>query len=332
MPKPINGGVLPLVTDKLDGLTFVAPPKPFPQNPMPHVVESGAGWISVIPYAYTRANVPSVRFSEHDWQWWGETPEGARETIRLAHAAGLKVMLKPQVYIPYHWTGSMDFNGPENWAKWEADYEKYILRFAQLADSMQVELFCIATEFRNSIEKRPLFWQELIQKVRKTYHGKLTYSSNWDDWDKVPFWNDMDYIGLGGYFPLVDAPTPSVDSLRKAWQPIKNRLKAFSQTWGKPILFTEFGYLSVDGCGWQNWELEKGIESRPINEQAQANCFEALFAEFFPESWWAGGFMWKWFPNMQGHEGYPERDYTPQGKLGEKVVRNWYGQTIPGIK
>lgn len=63
---------------------------------------------------------------------------------------------------------------------------------------------------------------------------------------------------------------------------------------------------------------EQGIEERNINEQAQANCFEALFSTFQPEDWWAGGFMWKWFPNMRGHEGYPERDYTPQGKFRRK--------------
>jgi len=26
-------------------------------------------------------------------------------------------------------------------------------------------------------------------------------------------------------------------------------------------------------------------------------------------------------------EGYPERDYTPQGKLGQKVVAKWYDKT-----
>jgi hypothetical protein len=109
-----------------------------------------------------------------------------------------------------------------------------------------------------------------------------------------------------------------------AWQPIRERLKAFSAAQGRPVLFTEFGYLSVDGCGWRNWELERGVEWRKINEQAQANCYTALFASFQPEPWWAGGFLWKWFPNMRGHEGYPERDYTPQGKRAEATLRHWY--------
>ena len=108
------------------------------------------------------------------------------------------------------------------------------------------------------------------------------------------------------------------------WAPIREHLKTYSLSQKKPVLFTEWGYLSVDGCGWRNWELEKGIDERNINEQAQANCMEAMLATFQPEDWWAGSFLWKWFPNMRGHEGYPERDYTPQGKLAEKTLRKWY--------
>ncbi|MDX1909873.1 MAG: hypothetical protein SFV22_00220 [Saprospiraceae bacterium] len=319
---PFTGQISP--EEKMHGLSFVAPPERFPQNPMPAVEAVGATWIAVIPYAFTRKGVPNVRFHEQGGQWWGESPDGVRETIRLAHEKGIKVMVKPQVYIPGGWTGALDFETTEDWEKWEAAYERYLLRFAALADSSGAGILCIGTEFNQAIQERPQFWSNLINKVKKVYRGKLTYSANWDDWERVPFWKELDYIGLGGYFPLVNDVTPQVDSLKAAWKPIHARLRAFSEAQDRPVLFTEFGYLSVDGCGWRNWELEQGVEERNINQQAQANCFEALFATFQHEPWWKGGFLWKWFPNMRGHEGYPERDYTPQGKLGEKVLKKWY--------
>ncbi len=327
MSAPSASVAIPMqMSGKINGLTFVAPPEPFPANPMPAVTEVGANWIAVIPYAFTRPGLPAVHFAENNnWQWWGESPAGVRETIRLAHAAGLKVMLKPQVYVPRGWTGALDFSATEDWAKWEADYERYILFYAQIAAEEKPEMLCIGTEFNLSIQKRPEFWQGLIPKIKGVFQGKLTYSANWDDWSRVPFWSELDYIGLGGYFPLVQETTPSVEHLRAAWAPIRDRLRDFSKAQGKPVLFTEFGYLSVDSCGWRNWELEHGIEQRNINEQAQANCYEALFSIFAQEDWWAGGFLWKWFPNMRGHEGYPERDYTPQGKTGEQTLRKWYG-------
>jgi hypothetical protein len=123
---------------------------------------------------------------------------------------------------------------------------------------------------------------------------------------------------------LVDAQTPSVDSLVAAWQPIVSRLEAFQKKLNKPILFTEYGYHSVDGCGWRNWELESKIDQLALNELAQSRCFEALYQVFHTKPWWQGCFLWKWFPNMRGHEGYPEKDYTPQGKQGEMVLKSWF--------
>jgi hypothetical protein len=68
------------------------------------------------------------------------------------------------VYVPRSWTGHLTFDTAEQWAAWEADYERYILRMARLADSTEVDLFCIGTEFRKSVEQRPQFWQNLIKK------------------------------------------------------------------------------------------------------------------------------------------------------------------------
>ncbi len=235
-------------------------------------------------------------------------------------------MLKPQVYIPRSWPGSLDFDTPQDWEKWETAYEKYILPMAVLADSTGVDMFCVGTEFAIAVVERPDFWRGLIRKIRAIYHGQITYCATWADYQHTPFWDQVDYIGLSAYFPLIPAATPDVDSLRSAWRPVREQLRSFSEKHNnKPILFTEYGYLSVDSAGWRTWELEKGVEGRAINQAAQANCIEALLSTFQAEPWWAGGFLWKWFPNMQGHEGYPERDYTPQGKLGEGVLRKWYG-------
>jgi hypothetical protein len=72
--------------------------------------------------------------------------------------------------------------------------------------------------------------------------------------------------------------------------------------------------------------LEKRIHQLNVNEKAQANALEALFQSFAGEPYWHGGFLWKWFPNMQGHEGYPEKDYSPQGKAGSLVLKTWYSR------
>jgi len=320
--SPVQSGLL---VNKMNGMSFVAPPNPFPTDPMEELATLGVGWIASLPYAFFHKNKPTVHHTVSGG-WWGEGPEGMCKTIELAHGQGMKVMLKPQLWTHDQWIGDLDFKTEEEWKLFEASYSKFILSWAAVADSMEVELFCIGTEIQHSTTKRADYWRNLIDDVRKVYKGKLTYAPNWDDYDKVTFWDKLDYIGTDAYFPLLPNKTPTVCNLKDAWQPIVAKLKAFSKKWNKPILFTEFGYLSLDGCAFKTWELEKKRESVGVNEQAQSNAVQALLEVFAEEKWWAGGFLWKWYPNLNSAAGEAKqsRDYTPQGKLVEKVLRKMY--------
>lgn len=315
----------PPSTQKIDGLSFVAPPRPFPENPMPAVKSCGADWIAVIPYGFCRKGEATVHYNPKQWQqWWGERPEGVRKTIEMAKAAGLKVILKPQVYVPGDWTGGIDFDDPAEWEKWEAGYTEYIMPFVEMAEELEVEAFCIGTEFKVSERKRPTFWALLAQQIRRGYSGKLTYASNWDSYQDVPFWEALDWVGVDAYFPLIEDKTPSVKRLKQAWQPQVRAFRKFYEEHQIPIVFTEFGYLSVDGCAGKTWELEPKVNHLPMNEQAQANALDAFFEVHWDEDYCAGAFLWKWFPNEEGHEGYLNKDYTPQGKKGEAILKKWW--------
>ena len=72
--------------------------------------------------------------------------EGIRESIRLAKAQGLKIMLKPQVYIHRGWVGNLDFHSEKEWIMWEEQYKKYVMIFVQIAMDEHVEMICIGTE------------------------------------------------------------------------------------------------------------------------------------------------------------------------------------------
>ncbi|MFK8104156.1 MAG: hypothetical protein AB8G15_16635 [Saprospiraceae bacterium] len=311
---------------KMKGVNFVAPPQPFAKNPMPAVKQVNANWIAVVPLAYTRVGKPTVRYNIADYQWWGEKPEGVKKTIALAKAEQLKIMLKPQVYIPGSWPGGLDFEHEADWEKWEADYTKYIMEMLDIAIAYKVEVFCVGTEFKIGVRKREAYWRALISEIRGKYQGKLTYAANWDSYETLPIWDALDIAGIDAYFPLTESKTPTVKELKKAWKPTLQKIRHFHKKQQIPILFTEYGYLSVDGCAGKNWELEGKINRLPINEQAQANALDALFTVFWEEPYWQGGFIWKWFPNLEGGEGYNHKDYTPQGKLGARVMSWWYAR------
>ncbi|MBC7885901.1 MAG: hypothetical protein H7X99_10525, partial [Saprospiraceae bacterium] len=154
--------------------------------------------------------------------------------------------------------------------------------------------------------------------------GKLIYSANWDNYEKIKFWADLDFVGISCYFPLTDAKTPTLNLLNKEWKPIIKKLKSFSALQQKRIVFTEYGYMSVDGCAGKAWEIEKKVSTLKINQQGQSNAYDALWSNLHHEDFWGGGFLWKWFPDGMGHEGYPEKDYTPQDKTAESIIKKWF--------
>jgi len=233
-------------------------------------------------------------------------------------------MLKPHVWISGQgWPGEYDLKTEAEWKTWEADYEKYILAYAKLANDHSVDLFCIGTEFRIAAVKRKKFWKMLSGKVRKLFNGRITYAANWDNYQNVEFWDDVDFIGVDAYFPLSDSRTPMVDELVSSWASVKKDLQTASSRFKKQILLTEYGYESRDYTAKGHWNID--IDTLQVNVEGQKNAYEALYSSLWKEEWVAGGFLWKWFPSMPQ---LPEREtkrYTPQHKPVLETIRIWYG-------
>jgi len=314
--------------EKINGAGFVSPPEPFTSDPTESLTNLNANWIAISPFAFCRQGSPDLRYDTQG-QWWGERVEGVAATIRSAQMNGLKVMLKPHVWNREEgWMGNFDLEKVGDWLLWEAKYTSYILLFADLADSLNVSAFCIGNEFRIAIEKRPQFWEGLISRVRNVYDGKVTYAANWDNFAKVHFWDKLDYIGINAYFPLSENASPTVEELEKAWTDDHVKISKLQERFKKPVLFTEFGYRSIDKATGNQWELEDDFRYDPgkANLEVQANAYEALFRVFWDEPWFAGGFLWKWYCDHEGAGGTNNTDYTPQNKPAEKIIREWYGK------
>jgi hypothetical protein len=187
---------------------------------------------------------------------------------------------------------------------------------------MDVSMFCIGTEFRYAVQERPEFWLYLINKVRGIYEGHLTYAANWDNYQKVPFWSALDFIGINAYWALSNKKSPEVEDLKKAWVPIKKEIERFAAKQKKPVLFTEFGYQSIDYSNSGHWKLDH--DSLSVNEQARRHAYEAFFSTFWSAPWCAGGFFWKWFPDYEKAGGYTDKNFTPQRKAAEAVIKKNY--------
>ena len=132
--------------------------------------------------------------------------------INKAHEIGLKVMLKPHVDLINQsdtlWRADIGCNTESDWKKWFQAYRKFILRYAKMAERTGVEILCIGTELTFATTEKPEMWRNVvIPAVRGAYGGIITYAANWkDEYNKIEFWDALDYAGIDAYFPVLLYP------------------------------------------------------------------------------------------------------------------------------
>ena len=308
---------------KINGVSFVASRDQISKENVQPVLNVHANYTAIMPFGFIKnLEHPEIIYNTNK-QWFGETTEGVSQYINVLQKSSLQVMLKPQIWVWHgEFTGHIKMPNEVAWLELEQTYSQFILDFAKLAQEKQVALFCIGTELEQFIVHRPEFWQELIKNIRAVYSGELTYAANWDEYKRIPFWNDLDYIGVDAYFPVSDKITPRVEDAITGWQAHKIEMKTVSETFKKPILFTEFGYRSTDYTGKEPWVSDYKITA--LNFEGQTNATQALFETFWKEPWFAGGFVWKWFHNHGESGGKKDNQFTPQNKPVEAVIRDYY--------
>lgn len=337
-------------TEKIRGWAFYGP-KEAAISPVifDSITASGADWIAVVPEItlnrYTLHFQPDS-LNHH----WGETLEAAIQTIILAKQSGLKVMLKPHMVLVKKdaadeqqremrvaeaahngseslkertrgadWRGTFYPVNRSDRSLWEANYRQYILQWAKIAEVLSVEIFCVGTELKRSAIRNPAYWRELIEAVRPIYHGLVTYSANWDEYDRIEFWEDLDMIGVNTYFPVNHRKKPGIARTKKNWRPIRSKLEQFAAEHDRKVLFTEFGYRNTLYAGRRPWEHDEGRAQR--FDRAQYNLYEAFFRTFWAQDWVLGGFSWKWFADVPPAG---NTTFSTQGKPAFEVIRRWY--------
>ncbi len=105
-------------------------------------------------------------------------------------------------------------------------------------------------------------WKKLIKEVRSIYNGKLTYAANFDNYEEVAFWKQLDFIGINAYFSLRDANSTYSNSsklkaqLKDGWARVFDNIESYSaknRLKDRPLLFTELGYISRENATIEPW-------------------------------------------------------------------------------
>jgi hypothetical protein len=313
-----------LKSQKIGGVNFVSPNTKNNFSNFKSLERIGVNWIAFNPYAFSKSKEPGVTFN-YQHSWWGEQSDGITFMIEQAKREKFKIMLKPHVWVVGEgWCGQYDLKDEKEWKEWEKDYARYILTYAKIAEKYKVEMLCIGTEYKIAATKRELFWRGLIKAIRKIYKGKITYAANWDNYQNIKFWDELDFIGIDAYFPLSQSKDGNTKELNLKWEGIITQLNKFSKENKKKIIFTEFGYKSTNYSTWNQWEIENIRSDEKVNIKAQEIAYSALFSNVWNQSWFSGGFLWKWFPSDEKSGGLKNSDYTPQHKPVEEIIIKYY--------
>ncbi len=264
----------------------------------------GVNSIALVPYGFTRRDQPGVRFGG-GW----ERDEGIEAVARVAHELGMKVLLKPQIWVHPGYPGDLEFTAAADREEWFRQYSRYIEHQAELATKIHANVFCIGVEFVKLTQyEEP--WRKLIARVRQIYKGPLTYgATQGPEFENLRFWDALDYIGLNNYYPLPD--DLSADK-------IAAKVEAISRRFSRPVILTETGFSSYEAPHRAPWDETP----RKLAPAEQARCYEALFQAFYRKPWLAGIYWWKVGTNGRG--GVNDGSHTPWGKPAMEVVKKWY--------
>ena len=293
---------------------------------MEELVSLGVEWVCLVPTWFQDRFDSTQIFPLNEKTASDESLLFAIEKLRDLN---LKIMLKPHLDLiksEGKWRGDIGFVEPSDWQAWFASYTDFILHYARLAQKEQVQMFCIGTELANAAVSQPALWRDLIKKVREVYRGELTYAANWhEEFDYIEFWDELDYAGVDAYFPLVCTSRPTKEQLIEVWKDWLKIVQDWQKRIDKPVIFTEIGYKSSVGATDEPW---KHSPSGEVDLQLQADCYEALLVTFYEEPWFYGVYWWYWGVNPK-MGGKFHRGFTPQNKLAQEVIRQWYRKAVP---
>jgi hypothetical protein len=246
--------------------------------------------------------------------------------LRAARARGLQVMLMPMVLLSHprgtEWRGMIE---PPDRPRWWRDYRDFINYFADIANEGQATALLVGSELVR-VETETEEWVKTIAAVRERYSGQVGYSANWDSYEKVQFWDRLDFVGMTSYFKLVEHEQPTVAELVERWRPIHASVVAWQKQLGRPIVLTEVGWCSQVGAAAAPWNYYQNPRATPEGLEEQRRLYEAFVSVWLDTPGLSGVIWWEWPPEAGGLDDY---GYTPKGKPAERVLREWLDATVP---
>jgi hypothetical protein len=265
-------------------------------------------------------------------------------TMRAARARGMSVMMRPFVLARPSGTWAADHSQetPEVADAFFADYERFLVHFALVAELGGAELLCAGTELAKSTitdeENSPWLpdfvnanhdrWRALLAKARGAFTGGLTYAADWQgEVGDIGFWAELDFVGQDLYTSLSMPPGTDVrpeDS--EVAQRLRNALRTFvevAREYHRPALVTEIGFASSSKA-WLSPMESRGAPD--LEEQARLfRCLDLALDQLGLDSESLGGlYLWHWSTDPDAGRKL-DRSWTPQNRPALEALAELFG-------
>lgn len=289
----------------------------------PHMAESlgtlrglGVRWVSIHPYAGVRRDGTLRQRPTADADY-------LRRASEMIRSAGMRLFWKPHLayWGSFEWRGAIEFSDDESWQRFFTGYRSFILDQARFAQEVGAEVFAVGVELERTVHRAE--WLALIEEIRRTYSGRLTYAANWDQIETVPFWDRLDLIGVHAYFPLSSSVTPPTAELESSWGAVFSRLRELSRRLGDlPIFFAEIGYNRSSNAASEPWSY--AMTDSPEARELRRRLIEVAIEQVEREPLVTGMFWWKWIPGPTGHD----RDFSMKDPEAIRAIETRWGRSV----
>lgn len=285
------------------------------------VRELGVEWISIHPYIHI----------QKDGTLLFRRPAGETDylvgAVEIARREGVEFFWKPHIsyWGSFEWRGAITFTEEAQWQRFFEGYRRFIVDQARFAETYRLPLFAIGVELEGTTHRPE--WFDILKEVRSVYRGQITYAANWDRLAAVPFWDQLDVIGVQAYFPLSGEDAPPLAALQQGWEGHLAELRTLSESLGgKPVLFAEIGYNAARNAAREPWDYH--VEATAETRQLRRQLMDLALQRLPQESFLLGMFWWKWMPGPHaGRSNFSMRD----GEAVEALREAWRPRTPPVI-
>lgn len=261
--------------------------------------------------------------------WQTPSDTAVIKAVEYAKSLNLKTVVKLHIN-PTNSNQSRTDILPTDFTTWWESKKGMVFHYAQICQQNDVDMFIISTEL-SKVDGTAYssYWKSLIAQVRNTYSGIITYAANWDNYQNVSFWSDLNMIGIDAYFPLLPRNEKQTIYIKQAWTSCQvpgdyygknwlQTLRDFSIASKKNILFTEIGYSSKNMTDPSDSVLAKPYSdpddfAGTVDMEVQTKAYAGFIETFLREDWFEGFFIWEWKPDPVAG-GYTDNRYTPQNK------------------